>query len=260
MPGLRAMTSGTARFASPEDAYWQFFRADSAKDAEGWAAVMSYPHVRVSAQGKSVYFETPEVYASSASWEEREATGWVRSRGVEPVRLHASPDKVHLAGGWTRFNIDDEPILSNRVTYVLTRLEGSWGIQARFGVDSFDEGENNETAAAAAVDVVEHFHTALGGGDFEACARLCRFPLTEVGIGEVQRFKDAAAARRRFAAMADRSKATEIRAVQAGSLGVVVSATASVESGRTVRSVFLVGNREGQWHIAGISAVVAPQS
>ena len=140
--------------ASPEDAYWAFFEADSAKDAEAWAGVMSYPHVRVSARGTASYYETPEAYASGASWESREATGWVRSRGIEPTRLHESADKVHLAAGWTRYNAADEPILSNRVTYILTRLDGSWGIQARFGVDSFTEGENTDESAAAAVDVV----------------------------------------------------------------------------------------------------------
>ena len=252
-------TSGTGRFSSPEDAYWEFFRADRAKDAERWADVMSYPHVRVAAPTGSACFETSEDYASNASWEAREATGWVLSRGIQPVRLHESADKVHLAGGWTRYNIDDEPILSNRVTYVLTRLDGRWGIQARFGVDSFDENENYETAADAAVEVVERFHSALGAGDFEACARLCGDPLTEVGIGEVRQFEDASAARKRFAAMADRNHATEIRAVQTGSSGVVVSVTASGETGGTAHSVFLVGNREDQWRIVGISPIADAQ-
>ena len=248
----------TARFASPEGAYWEFFRADRAKDAEWWADVMSYPHVRVAAPTGSAYFETSEAYASNASWEAREATGWVLSRGVEPVRLHESADKVHLAGGWTRYNIDDEPILSNRVTYVLTRLDGRWGIQARFGTDSFDENENYETAAATAVSVVERFHAALASGDFEACAGLCHYPLTEVGIGEVRQLEEATA-RRRFATMTDRTEAKEIGAAQAGSRGVVVSVTASGQTGKTVNSVFLVGNREEQWLIAGISAIDDPK-
>lgn len=252
------MLSGTERFASPEDTYWEFFRADRAKDAERWAAVMSYPHVRVAAPTGTAYFETPEAYASNASWEAREATGWVLSRGAEPVRLHESADKVHLAGGWTRYNIDDEPILSNRVTYVLTRLNGRWGIQARFGVDSFDENESYDTAATAAVSVVERFHAALANGEFEACASLCSYPLTEIGIGQVEQFKDAAAARERFAAMTDRSEASEVHAAQMGSRGVVVSVTASGETGRTVNSVFLVGNREEQWRIAGVSAITNP--
>ncbi len=248
----------TARFASPENAYWEFFRADRAKDAEWWADVMSYPHVRVAAPTGSAYFETPEAYASNASWEAREATGWVLSRGVEPVRLHESADKVHLAGGWTRYDIDDEPILSNRVTYVLTRLDGRWGIQARFGTDSFDENENYETAAATAVSVVERFHAALASGDFEACAGLCHYPLTEVGIGEVRQLEEATA-RRRFATMTDGTEAREIGAAQAGSRGVVVSVTASGQTGKTVNSVYLVGSREEQWLIAGISAIHDPR-
>ena len=254
-----ATGSRTASFSSPEDAYWEFFRADRAQDAVRWAGVMSYPHVRVAAPTGTAYFETPEAYASNASWEAREATGWVLSRGAEPIRLHESPDKVHLAGGWTRYNIDDKPILSNRVTYVLTRLGGRWGIQARFGVDSFDENENYDSAAAAAVSVVEQFHAALASGEFEACARLCHYPLTEVGISEVEQFEDAAAARGRFAAMTDSNAASEIRAAQTGSRGVVVSVTAGGETGQTVNSVFLVGNREDQWRIAGISAITDPQ-
>ena len=88
---------------------------------------MSYPHTRVSARGSARYYQTPRDYAEGASWEAIEATGWVRTRGVEPVRLHESADKVHLAAGWTRYDAEDEPILSNRVTYILTRVEGILG-------------------------------------------------------------------------------------------------------------------------------------
>ena len=102
-------------FEAPEDAYFEFFRADAAQDAEAWAAVMSYPHTRVSATGQSPYYNTPEDYAARASWKDRVATGWVRSVGVDPVRIHESADKVHLAGGWTRYNAQDEPSMRVRM-------------------------------------------------------------------------------------------------------------------------------------------------
>ena len=136
-----------ADYANPEDAYWAFFEAFNAKDRDGWADVMSYPHTRVSARGSVRYYQTPRDYAEGASWEAIEATGWVRTRGIEPVRLHESADKVHLAAGWIRYDAEDEPILSNRVTYILTRVEGSWGIQARFGTDSFNEDESVQASA-----------------------------------------------------------------------------------------------------------------
>ena len=41
-------------YASPEDAYWTFFDRFTAKDAPGWAACMSYPHVRVSPPPRDV--------------------------------------------------------------------------------------------------------------------------------------------------------------------------------------------------------------
>ena len=69
------------------------------QNGEAWAAVMSYPHVRVAASGETVYFETAQDYADNADWTSRVASGWVRTRGWEPVRLHASADRVLLAGG-----------------------------------------------------------------------------------------------------------------------------------------------------------------
>ena len=55
--------------------------------------------------------------------------------------------------------------------------------------------------------------------------------------------------------MSDRTQASAIQAAQVGSRGVVVSVTASGQSGQAVNSVYLVGNREEQWLITGISAI-----
>ena len=243
-------------FEAPEDAYHQFFRADSAKDAEGWAAVMSYPHVRVSARGTGLYFDTPAEYAAGASWSAREATGWVRSVGVEPMRVHESADKVHLAGGWTRYNANDEPILRNRVTYILTRIDGSWGIQARFGTDSFREGETVDTFAPLGI-VGEHLDR-LAAGDFEAAGSSVSHPLVDVGIGRVNRYGGHAEVVEGLATAAGRPRSVQdIRAVQAGSDGAVVAATWEDTDGGRVHAVFVVGRPEGAWRIGGRS-IIAP--
>lgn len=242
-------------FESPEDAYHQFFRADSAKDAEGWAAVMSYPHVRVSARGPGLYFETPAEYAAGASWSAREATGWVRSVGVEPVRVHESADKVHLAGGWTRYNASDEPILRNRVTYILTRIDGSWGIQARFGTDSFREGEAVD--ASAPIGIVGEHLARLAAGDFDAAGGSVSHPLVNVGIGQVDRYRNHAEVVEGLAATGRPRPVLDVHAVQAGSRGAVVAATWEATDGDRVQAVFLVGRLEGAWRIGGRS-IIAP--
>ena len=244
-------------FAAPEDAYREFFRADSAKDAKAWAAVMSYPHVRVSATAPPAYYETAEEYAARASWTKREATGWVRSVGIDTVRLHADigaepVDKVHLAGGWTRYNAQDEPILRNRVTYVLTRMDGSWGIQARFGTDSFTEGESYETTPAT--DIVGDHLRALADGDCRTGAARCRHPFTDVGIGRVDTHRDAADIEAALAS--DRGLTPgEITAAQSGRTGVVVAAKWRRADGGEARAVFVVGRADGAWRIAGRSVI-----
>lgn len=239
-------------FQAPEDPYYEFFRADSAQDAEAWAAVMSYPHTRVSATGVSPYYPTPEDYAARASWTAREATGWVRSVGADPVRIHESADKVHLAGGWTRYNAKDEPILRNRVTYILTRIEGSWGIQARFGTDSFTEGEVLDSSAPLGV-VAAHFeHWAAG--DLGAATQTLIYPFTNVGVGRVDRYGNAAE-------VADKlhveppGKVDDIRPVGEGRDGMVAAATWQSAQGSMFQAVFLVARREAGWRMVGASII-----
>lgn len=47
-------------YESPEAAYEGFFYHFNREDSIGWATVMSYPHTRVSSQGRRTWFETPE--------------------------------------------------------------------------------------------------------------------------------------------------------------------------------------------------------
>ena len=249
------MSDFPTRFDTPEDAYRGFFRADSAKNAPAWAAVMSYPHVRVSATGRTAHYETPEDYAAAADWTAREATGWVRSEGVEPVRLHESPDKVHLVGGWTRYNAAGEPILKNRVTYVLTRIDGSWGIQARFGVDSFAEPGDE---ASEAVDCVRGTAEAWLAGSAAGVAQRCRFPLILVGVGAVRRIADAdRLADLMPAPSTDEPRLRDVRIVQRGAEGAVVAFAVDGTSKRPYHAIAVVGRTDGRWTVGGLSGAAA---
>ena len=250
------MSELQTRFDTPEDAYFGFFEADRAKDAAAWAGVMRYPHVRVAAAGRTDYFETSKDYAAAADWTERVATGWVRTVGRQPVRLHASDDRVHLVGGWTRYNARDEPILRNRVTYIATRPAGSWGIQARFAVGAYDGRDDREVAEAAAesaVGQVRRYYDALDRNDGRACAELCRFPMIAVGVGEVARIGDGEQLARRVGREAVRIRNLTVSAAQSGADGAIVALTAEYASGPGERSVLVVGREADAWRIAGFS-------
>jgi len=76
-----------------------------------------------------------EAHVAAMSWNAVEATGWDHSVEREPEIVHAGADRFHIAGGWTRYTKENAPILSTYVTYVVTRIGASWGIQSRFAVD-----------------------------------------------------------------------------------------------------------------------------
>ena len=251
-------------YGSPEEAYWAFFERFTAKDAAGWAACMSYPHVRVSppregstARTASRFYETPEDYAAAADWAPFEAAGWVRTQGIEPTRLHDSEDMVHLLGGWTRFNAADEPIRENRVAYILTRLESGWGIQARFGIDTWDEQADVSRYAKAGEDVARGAIAAGSIPNFELHADFCHFPLTVVAPGQVMQiptreelieFESARVTGERIEIESD------VRAVQAGRTSVNVAITMQV-AGRTTQELVLVTLRDRKWGITAASAM-----
>jgi hypothetical protein len=230
-----------ATYASVDDAYWAFFDTFNAKDAGAWAGVMSYPHVRVSPRGESRVFETAADYSGNASWERFEATGWVRTQGIEPTTIHESEQKVHIAGGWTRFNAHDEVILENRVTYVITRVGQGWGIQGRFGIDSY-AGEQDMTATAeAAVSLVESYLDAWDSQDFAACAGYCNFSLVEADPGEVQQWQDVDAFEETLSARAwHPTRARTVHAAQVGANAVNVALEVTLGDGGKEQAVFLL--------------------
>ncbi len=243
-------------YESPEAAYEGFFYHFNREDSTGWATVMSYPHTRVSSQGRRTWFETPEDYAQINPWPVFKEAGWVRTEGVTSERIQESDDKVHLAGGWSRINADNEPYISNRVTYVLTRLPAGWGIQARFGTDSFEPGEDTTASEGAALEVVGQHLDAWDARDLDGCAALARYPLTDVGVGAVERYEDAAGYTAALAAQNwSPTTSREANAYQVGRTGANVAVTATLEDGRREQAVFLVADGDDGWRIVARSRI-----
>ena len=243
------------RFDTPEDAYFGFFRADNAHNPKAWADVMSYPHVRVSARSNPAFYPTPADYADAADWSPREATGWVRSQGVGPIRAQQSDNKVHLLGGWTRFNASDEPILENRVTYILTRIDGSWGIQARFGIDSFT-GQDEEDSVSSATSILRRFASHIADGDMSQATQLCRKPLTVVTVGDVQLlFEDKEIEALLAGNRGRESSVSDLEVLQVGTHGALIALTMAYSDGPDESGIALLGKRDDEWHIAGLSPI-----
>jgi len=253
------MNEFQTHFNTPEEAYFGFFKADASQIGDAWAAVMSYPHVRVAASERTVCYNTARDYADAANWTSRVATGWVLTRGREPVRLHETREKVHLVGGWTRYNAADEPILWNRVTYITTKPGDSWGIQARFALGTYD-GKDDEAAASLAAEAansaVRRYYDALDKNDGNACVNLCRYPMIDVGVGEVTRIEDGSELAQRVNERTTEFSNLTIGTAQSGPDGALVAVTADYASGSSEQSILVVGREADSWKIAGISRIL----
>lgn len=244
-------------------AYARFFEAFNTRNPAPWAAAMRYPHVRVSPHGRPELVSTVAQYRAQATWAPFLRSGWDHTVGAPPEVLHASADKVHVRGGWTRYRADGTPILANHVTYIVTRAaeaDGrgvSFGIQARFGLDAGPEGQTDAHVAAVR-KLVDEFVRSYRSADAAGCAGRAHFPFFEVGVGVVDACGDAGAFQRMQAvagaapAVDARARPDDVRVLQSGPAAAVVAVTAGHE-----QWVLMCTQRNGQFGVQARSRVVS---
>ena len=108
-----------------------FMVAFNAQDAEALRTIwFHFPHVRLHS-GQVTVMATPADFRSAVWGRTGQAEGWARTAWdyVEPV--DSGPDKVHFRVQFTRYRADGSAIGSYRSLYIVTKLDGRWGIQAR---------------------------------------------------------------------------------------------------------------------------------
>ena len=106
-----------------------FMAALNRRDEAGVNATFHFPHVRL-ASGTVAVWQAAGSYRL-ADFFARAGDGWAESRWEERTPIHVGSDKVHLAVEFSRWRGDGTELSRHRSIYVVTRLEGRWGIQAR---------------------------------------------------------------------------------------------------------------------------------
>ena len=245
-------------YESPEAAYWAFFETFNAKSASGRAAVMSYPHLRVAATRiEPSIQQTAEEFEAAASWEQFERAGWAWTQPITPRVVHRSSDKVHFAGGWTRFRSDGSEISRNRLLYIATKMEQGWGIQGAFGVEGRLSGEAARESNQAAMALVDRMMTTLAAGEVDAWLDCFHYPNVIVfAPGQMEYYETREAvdqAYRPYASTATPiSHDTQIAATGPRAALVEQSIT---QDGVYFEQCFLVVERDGVWAASAVSAV-----
>jgi len=106
-----------------------FMAALNLGDEAAVNASFHFPHVRL-ASGKVTVWQSPGDYKLEGFYA-RAGEGWARSQWERRTPIHVGADKVHLAVEFSRWRSDGTELGRHQSIYVVTRLEGRWGIQAR---------------------------------------------------------------------------------------------------------------------------------
>ena len=105
-----------------------FMSAFNARDVTAFEATFNFPSIRI-ASGKVALIEPgyhkPEMFDRGplAEWDH---SAWERRRVI-----HAGPDKVHVDTRFSRYRKDGSLIGGFDSVYVVTLVDGHWGVQAR---------------------------------------------------------------------------------------------------------------------------------
>lgn len=169
----------------------RFIDTWNSRDPEAWAASLNYPHVRPGPFGPLRVAADAEEYVRHVDFERVIATGWDHSEWDYKHVLHTSPNKIHVVGQWNRFNKQGEKILTNPVVYIVTLVNGEWGVQSRFSADYAGE-EDTTGLQTRAFKLIESFVSHFNTGNQPACGELLNYPHFSIGVGSIGTSEKAA--------------------------------------------------------------------
>ena len=108
----------------------EFMLGINKKDLEAVSVTLNYPHVRF-ASGNVVIFKSATSYINRKIYKTLTDNGWDHSGWLSRDAVLSSPDKVHIATVFRRYNKFNEAIGTYESLYIVTQKNGHWGIQAR---------------------------------------------------------------------------------------------------------------------------------
>ena len=108
-----------------------FMNAFTARDDEAMCRTFHYPHVRFASGAVRIY-ETYEHCVEQVDVARcAERFGWDHSGWDRRTVVQANIDKVHVMVIFSRYDADDELIAQFDSLYIVTRVDGRWGIRSR---------------------------------------------------------------------------------------------------------------------------------
>ena len=118
--------------AAAVSAIESFMAAINARDSDAAHDLLHLPHIRVSGGGVAIWHDREELEATyMRDFYARAGDGWHHTVLDSAEVLHSSEHKVHVLIQFTRCAADGSAIATYRSLWIMTRVDGRWGAQAR---------------------------------------------------------------------------------------------------------------------------------
>jgi hypothetical protein len=136
--------------------------------------------------------EQDYVTAQAQAFDRLLAQGWRYTRWEKRRVLQVGLKKVHIAGWWRRHGENYTAVQSSQVCYVVVpvdgRIDGRWGIQARFATGVEENATPDMVAAntAKARTALDAYTEAFGSNDPERLASAVHFPHVRHGDNRLE--------------------------------------------------------------------------
>lgn len=127
-PVPAAFARYATEIAAAQERLDAFMTAFNARDLPAFEATFNFPHVRFASGAVTIInpgYHKPEMFETGA------LTEWDHSAWTRREVVHAGPDKVHINTRFTRFRKDGSVLGGFDSLYIVTRVNGHWGIQGR---------------------------------------------------------------------------------------------------------------------------------
>jgi len=168
----------------------RFLETFNSRDKHAWSDSLNFPHVRPSPFGRIAVAESREQYVAAVDYERIIASGWDHSEWDYKRVLHTAPDKIHVAGQWSRFDLAGKKILTTPIVYIVTRNAQQWGIQSRFACD--DAGDEDTTGLQIeAFELLDSYIEACNEQRGRDSAALLNYPHYGIGAGKLNILKSS---------------------------------------------------------------------
>jgi hypothetical protein len=232
----------------------QFIEIFNTRDPKRWSEILHYPHLQCTPFREPKVFTTPEVYAAATDFNRMVEMGWHHSTWDFKELVQVSENKVHAFGQYTRYKDDGGKLHANTTAYILTRVNGQWGIQARFNTGLFLHPLSAEAdPEEKAKDIIKAYFSADGDGAMKKRSDLFHFPCFDIHDDQVEQFDS-------YPEGGQLKRITDLRVFQKSGAAVNIAVESAINGStadkeKIKREIFIVILKNDRWGIMARSAL-----